>query len=207
MALASLAEFAALYGKSKQAAAKWKAKGFLVIRDGKVDIEPSQALLSERGVNPSTGPSTTPSTASTDAPPTRRRPAPPPVAVGEDGDDDPEAFIAKADDFIKRVLSGDYLKFGDAERIKENALALKHVLDGRQKAGALVEIETAEKVLFEQARQERDAWLNWPARVGPLIAATFDLEADRVTEVLAGHVQQHLADIGEPDAEFQPDDR
>jgi hypothetical protein len=29
----------------------------------------------------------------------------------------------------------------------------------------------AEEVLFNAFRQQRDAWLNWPSRVAPLMAA------------------------------------
>lgn len=188
MALASLAEFGALYGVTKQAVAKWKAKGFLVVTDGKIAVEASRKRLNESGVNPSTEASTPASTA-----------APPPTASSPP---DIDRLMEDADAFIKDVLAGRYATFADAERIKENALALKHVLDGRQKAGALVEIETAEKVLFEQFRSLRDSWMNWPARVGPLIAADLGAEADEVTEALTRHVQKHLAELGEPEAEF-----
>jgi len=90
----------------------------------------------------------------------------------------------------------------EAERIKANALAHRALLATRKEAGELVEIEVAEAVFFETARTARDSWLNWPVRVGPLIAADLGLEADRVTEVLAAHVHQHLAELGEPEAEF-----
>src|SRR5690242_15322499 len=45
MALVSLAKFGALHGVSKQAASKWKARGLLVLADGKVDVEASNARL------------------------------------------------------------------------------------------------------------------------------------------------------------------
>jgi hypothetical protein len=90
----------------------------------------------------------------------------------------------------------------EAERIKENYLALLKKLEFEQKEGSLVELEVAERVLFEAARAQRDVWLNWPSRVGPLIAADLGLAADLVTQVLTEHVHKQIAQIGEPTADF-----
>ncbi len=62
------------------------------------------------------------------------------------------------------VATSDY---AEALRRKENYLALLRQLEYEQKSGSLVDLEVAEKILFEQARASRDAWLNWPTRVGP----------------------------------------
>lgn len=181
----SLAEFAGLYGKTKQAAAKWKAKGWLIMTDGQIDAGRSKVALAERGVLQIGETSTA-----------RQPPSTEPAA-------DLDVIVQDADAFIRRVLGGDYSSFADAEKIKENALALKHVLDGREKAGRLVEVEVSQSVLFECAREYRDALLNWPVRVGPLIAADLGLPADRVTEVLTGYVNKHLAELADPEANFK----
>lgn len=118
-----------------------------------------------------------------------------------------ELANAVDEDFIADMLAGRFASHGQAERIKENALAFKHLLAARRAAGALVEIDTAEAVLFETFRASRDAWLNWPTRVAPLLAADLGLEADRVTEVLTLHVHQHLAELGEPEADFAESDQ
>ncbi len=106
------------------------------------------------------------------------------------------------EDFIAEVLAGRFKLIGDAERVKENALAAKNLLAARKEAGDVVDIETAEAVLFEAARSTRDAWINFPARVGPLLAAELGVESDRVVEALTAHVQQQLQDLGEPDPDF-----
>lgn len=106
------------------------------------------------------------------------------------------------EDFIAAVLAGRFAITGAAEMVKENALAGKHLLAMRRDAGDVVDLEVAEAVLFEQARQFRDAWMNWPVRVGPLIAAELGVSADPVVETLNKHVQQQLNDLGEPDPEF-----
>jgi len=82
--------------------------------------------------------------------------------------------------------------------VKAAALALKQALDAQKRAGALIELALAEGVLFEVARQARDAWINWPAKIGPLLAADLGLEAATVVEALTPYVQQQLEDLGEP---------
>lgn len=109
---------------------------------------------------------------------------------------------SELDGFVTRLLAGQFSTLVEAERVKENALALKHVLAARREAGTLIEIEAAESVLFDIFRAARDAWLSWPMRVGALIAADLGLEADKITEVLTAHVHQHLTDLGEPVADF-----
>lgn len=113
-----------------------------------------------------------------------------------------EMFSEEADNFLDKVLSGQFADQGHAERIKENALAAKHLLAARKDAGNLVEIELAERILFETQRSQRDAWINFPTRIGPLLAAELGMEADKVVEALTAHVHQQLDDLGEPEADF-----
>ncbi len=111
-------------------------------------------------------------------------------------------FAEEAEDFLSNVLAGHYADTATAERVKENALAAKHLLAARKDAGNLVEIEAAEAVLFETQRAQRDAWMNFPTRVGPVLAAELGLGADKVVEALTAHVHQQLDDLGEPDPDF-----
>ncbi|WP_162986963.1 hypothetical protein [Sphingomonas paeninsulae] len=76
------------------------------------------------------------------------------------------------------------------------------MLAARRDAGSLVEIEVAETVLFDTQRSQRDAWMNFPTRVGPLLAAELGIDADKLVEALTTHVHQLLDDLGEPDADF-----
>jgi hypothetical protein len=41
----------------------------------------------------------------------------------------------------------------------------------------------------------RDAWLAWPARVGPQLAVAFDLNPAMVTVTLEPYVRQQLEDL------------
>ncbi|WHP82374.1 hypothetical protein [Edwardsiella anguillarum] len=98
--------------------------------------------------------------------------------------------------------NGAELSLDEARRVKENYLALLTKLEFQQKDGQLIEMAAAEEVLFNAFRQQRDAWLNWPSRVAPLMAADLDVPADRMTEVLIEHVHKHISVLGEP--EFNP---
>ncbi len=125
-----------------------------------------------------------------------------PVVGFSDEVADGDVVIDDTIDFIAEVLAGRFVLTGAAERVNGNALAAKNLLAARKAAGDLVDIELAEAILFEQARQFRDAWMNWPARVGPLIAAELGVPPDPVVGALTKYVQQQLQDLGEPEAEF-----
>lgn len=105
-------------------------------------------------------------------------------------------------EFLTGLLEGKFGTHAKAEQVKENALAGIRALELQTKAGTLMETEAAERLFFEAARSERDHWMNWPARVGPELAAELDLPADRITAALVRLVHSELADRGEPEADF-----
>lgn len=191
---ASLAAFGALYGVSKQAVAKWKARGYLLLIDGKILVKASIDALASYGIHLPGAASTAPSTAS--------------MMVDTSSVSQPAAGIDEVagtgtiQEFLTRLLNGTYASQAEAERVKENALAGVRALELQRKAGALVEMEVAERVMFEVFRASRDSWLNWPSRIGPLMAADLGLPSDKVVEALTRHVHEHLADLGEPQADF-----
>ena len=64
-----------------------------------------------------------------------------------------------------------------------------------ERRGLVINRQTALDKAFAFARLFRDAWLAWPAHVGPLLAAQFDLDATAVTVALANHVRDHLEQL------------
>jgi hypothetical protein len=115
-------------------------------------------------------------------------------------------FEQQAAAVSERVLNG--ASYADAVRIKENYLALLRQLEYSIKSGAVIELAAAEETAFELFRSVRDAWLNWPARVAPLVAADLDFEdVDRLGTVLNAHVHEQLAMLGEPQIHFGRQDR
>lgn len=105
-------------------------------------------------------------------------------------------------DFLTELLAGRFASIGQAERIKENGLAAKHLIAARKDAGSLVEVDRAEAIFFEAARSWRDAWMGFPTRIGPMLAADLGLDTDKVVEALTIHVQQQLEQLGEPEGNF-----
>jgi phage terminase Nu1 subunit (DNA packaging protein) len=100
-------------------------------------------------------------------------------------------------DFAERLLHGDYASTTEALRIKENALALKHLLDAKKEAGELVEMSVAEGVLAEAAQTARDALMNLPSRIGPLLAADLGVESGKVVEALTGYIHRHMLEMSD----------
>lgn len=198
MALASMAEYAKMHGASKQAATKWKAKGCLKIVDGKIDVEASDRIMMHAGLGRfserSTAKAAAPSTA-------KRQPGKPMAGLAADLSDalqDEGDLPPRLIDFVNKLAEGHHVDLITAQTIKENGLALLRLIEARKRAGEVIELAEAEGVLFEMFRLQRDAWLNFPSRVGPLIAADLGLSSDRVVEVLTTHVHQQLTDLGEP---------
>jgi hypothetical protein len=63
--------------------------------------------------------------------------------------------------------------------------------------GELVERSQAMAHVFRMARTERDAWLNWPARVSAQMAATLKLEPHVLHVALEALVREHLQELGD----------
>jgi phage terminase Nu1 subunit (DNA packaging protein) len=112
----------------------------------------------------------------------------------------PEDDLESLDHFLRRLAGGEYPSQAESERAKSAALAGLRILELRRKSGELIELEAATTAFFECARETRDALTAWPGEVGPLLAADLDVPAERMTELLATHVRNLLARLGEPDA-------
>lgn len=190
--LVSQADYARQHGVSRAAVGKWKAKGYLVLQGDKVDVAASDAKL--RGAKQGRF---------KDGEPVKRSVNPVDTdAVEVDGQllgaaYDPDTLDA----FLTNLLAGRFSDQAVADTVKANALAGQRVLELQKLAGTLIDFATAEKVLFDQARAFRDALMAWPARLAPLLAALFDIPAEKMIEALNGYVHDFLSDLGEPDEE------
>ncbi|GJL37758.1 hypothetical protein TUM17576_45780 [Enterobacter hormaechei] len=188
-------DFARLHGVSRKTVTMWKSRGWLIMSGDDIDVTASNAQLEKYRktvIRPDK-----------EEPPAKAKKkiaAKPPAAEKEGEEDDGTSLESIARDFI--IQNGAELTLDEARRVKENYLAALTKLEFQQKDGQLIEMTVAEEVLFNAFRQQRDAWLNWPSRVAPLMAADLDVPADRMTEVLIEHVHKHISVLGEP--EFIP---
>ena len=69
--------------------------------------------------------------------------------------------------------------------------------------GEVIDPPRANAHAFRFAREERDAWLNWPARVAALMAAELGVDAHKVHVAPEKHVRDHLSELAEIKPKFR----
>lgn len=201
MALESLAQFGKRFGVSKQAVAKWKTKGYLVLDGAKIDVAPSIKRLRGFDIHPVDGapqprqPVDGPAKASTTEPPAAAPARQPPSDPGSLSDEEIAAFLTN-------LMSGAFASKAEAERVKENALAGTRLLEFRRKSGELVEMSAARTAFFDAGRAFRDGLVQWARAAAPLMAAELGVDVERLDEVLSSNVKQHLDHVGYREPKF-----
>lgn len=96
------------------------------------------------------------------------------------------------------VVSDD-ASYSEARRVGQIIKVRREKLALDVERGCLIDAERARKLAFEMFRLERNAWLNWPARVSALAAAEIGVEASAMERVLDKYVREHLAEIAHPE--------
>lgn len=139
MALVTQAEFSRTCGVSRKTVTMWKARGWLVMHAGRVNVEASNANLKKY----------------------RRDSAPEGVEVKIDRSDDETAAQA-AERIAVSVAPFD---LNEARRIKENYLALLNQLEYDQKSGAVVAVADVAKVWSGLLARVRTRLLAIPSEV------------------------------------------
>lgn len=88
------------------------------------------------------------------------------------------------------------LSYSEALRVKENYLAMLRRLEYEERSGSLIELATAEAVMFEMFRAQRDAWLSWPTKAAPLIADALGLtDIERLCTALTEQVYRQIGEL------------
>lgn len=81
--------------------------------------------------------------------------------------------------------------------------AQREAMELEEKRGNLVSKALAIRQVFGFARRTRDAWLNWPGRIAPGLAAELGVDQHVLTAALERHVRDHLTDLaGQPAPDF-----
>jgi len=181
-------QYAAHVGLSRGAIQKAKTAGRLVLHeDGSIDAIASDRLRAE----------------ATDPSKTRKAPAPKLKPV-------PEAAVAAVGDTLREQgLSapavGGGTTFLQAKTANEVLKAQERRIRLQKLKGELVDRARAETLMFRLARDERDAWVTWPARVAALMASELtaalgdgcEVEAALMQKVLEAHVRAQLDSLAE----------
>ncbi|TWI73788.1 hypothetical protein IQ16_01932 [Bradyrhizobium huanghuaihaiense] len=184
--LLSLRELAKAYGKDASGLGrKLKKLGISRKSDDKFDKEEVDAAL-----RPKIGANVDMPSTSTRKSTTGLHPSAAPIATPEDAQ--------RAVSLIKQILEQE----GSAASVVDLNVArtAETILRARERhlrievaSGRLVDGKTIEAEIFNIARQDRDAWLNWPAQVGPLLASELGIpEIPKVIITLEKHVRELL---------------
>jgi len=191
-------QYAVHVGLSRGAIQKAKAAERLVLYpDGSINAAASDARRAE----------------TTDPSKTRKPPAPKLKPV-------PEVAVAAVGDTLREQgltapAVGGGTTFLQAKTANEVLKAQERRIRLQKLKGELIERARALALVFRLAREERDAWVTWPARVAALMAAELSASCSDATgqqvavepaamqKVLERHVRAHLDEL----AEVRPDFR
>ena len=182
--------YAARAGLSRGAIQKAKAAGRLVLHaDGSIDAAASDARRAE-----ATDPSKTRAREDRAAVTAPRTPKLKPV---------PEAAVSAVGETLREQglaapATGGGTTFLQAKTANEVLKAQERKLRLAKLKGELIDRARALALVFRLARQERDAWVNWPARVAALMAAELGTETAAMQKVLEAHVRAQLEELAQP---------
>jgi hypothetical protein len=183
--------FAAHAGLSRGAIQKAKAAGRLALfGDGSID-----AAASDKKRAANTDPSKQRGTAKA-----KLKPVPDAAfsAVGE----------TLREQGMRPPATGGNTTFLQAKTANEVLKTQERRLKLQKMKGELVDKARATALVFRLAREERDAWINWPARAAALMAAELSaalseqgedisVETSLMQNILEAHVRAQLVDLGQ----------
>src|ERR671919_704091 len=112
----------------------------------------------------------------------------------------PEAAVGAVRETLREhgePVSAGGMTFMQARTANEVLKAQERRLRLQQMKAELVDRTRAVAQVFRLAREERDAWINWPARVAAMIAADLEVDPHKLHTVLERHVRDHLAELAE----------
>jgi hypothetical protein len=187
-------QYAAHVGLSRGAIQKAKDTGRLVLfADGSID-----AVASDERRATMTDPSKSRAMPSAPKPTSPKMKPVPEAAVASVGE-------TLRDEGLPAPVAGGGTTFLQAKTANEVLKAQERRIRLQKLKGELVDKARAETLMFRLAREERDAWVTWPARVAALmaseLAADLDeevtVEAALMQKVLEAHVRAQLDSLAE----------
>lgn len=126
----------------------------------------------------------------------------------------PDAAVGSVRDTLKEqgLPASGSVTFVQARTAHEIAKAHLARLKLQERRNEIVDRSRATALVFRLAREERDAWINWPARSAALMAAELSsangdttalIGAHQMQKVLEAHVRAHLAELATIRPEFR----
>jgi hypothetical protein len=93
--------------------------------------------------------------------------------------------------------------FAQARTAHEVAKAQKARIQVDRLKEEVVDRARATALVFKLARQERDAWITWPARVAGQMAAEIGIDPHLMQTLLEAHVHAHLDELAAIEPNFR----
>jgi hypothetical protein len=112
----------------------------------------------------------------------------------------PEAAVSAVRDTLRETgepVSAGGMTFMQARTANEVLKAQERRVRLQRMKGELVDRAKAVAQVFKLARDERDAWVNWPARVAAVMAAELEVDPHKLHTILERQVREHLAELAE----------
>jgi hypothetical protein len=112
----------------------------------------------------------------------------------------PEAAVGAVRDTLREhgePIAAGAMTFMQARTANEVLKAQERRVRLQRMKGELVDRAKAVAQVFRLARDERDAWVNWPARVAAMMAAELEVDQHRLHTVLERQVREHLNELAE----------
>jgi hypothetical protein len=112
----------------------------------------------------------------------------------------PEAAVGAVRETLREhgePVSAAGMTFMQARTANEVLKAQERRVRLQRMKGELVDRAKAVAQVFRLARDERDAWVNWPARVAAVMAAELEVDPHRMHTILERKVRDHLAELVE----------
>ena len=183
--LVSQAEYARHRGVSRKSVTAWKKAGRLVWQDGKIDRDASDAELDGRGQNgkkrADEGNDAEPDGNTGGAPATGNNDGPEPAPAGSG---------------LRQLIDHlDLLTKHEAEKVKENYLALQRRLEYEREAGQLVRIDDVEREHADRCQRIRSQVMALPNEVAAGIAQEIGGDANEVRSIVQDKVNDVLEEL------------
>ena len=112
----------------------------------------------------------------------------------------PEAALGAVRETLREhgePIAAGAMTFMQARTANEVLKAQERRVRLQRMKGELVDRAKAVAQVFRLARDERDAWINWPARVAAMMAAELEVDQHRLHTVLERQVRVHLNELAE----------
>jgi hypothetical protein len=112
----------------------------------------------------------------------------------------PEAAVGAVRETLREhgePITAGAMTFMQARTANEVLKAQERRVRLQRMKGELVDRAKAVAQVFRLARDERDAWVNWPARVAAMMAAELEVDQHRLHTALERQVREHLTELAE----------